>query len=228
MVVHLQDLRQPDIATKTSILHNHNAKHYIKTSDGVTQQWYQSTPDCPSFGEVQGKASSPTNWLFHCSTPLTTLHMLYTGIIMVSVCRRKKAAHINDAYVDDTDSTYVNEEKQKKEMPLTIRDSIRKIVQTWEELLFGSGRKLYPKKTFWRLIWWIWEDGKAKMAIKQEVFISLDITFCRKLTTTTIQQINCDEPLRELGVLGNPKGDFCTEFKRHKMMSIAVSNRTKK
>eukprot|EP00957_Ditylum_brightwellii_P172145 13105225-Ditylum_brightwellii.AAC.1 len=51
--VHLQALGLPDNTTVTSVKLNQNAKHHTKTTAGVTDTFYQSTPDCPSFGEGQ-------------------------------------------------------------------------------------------------------------------------------------------------------------------------------
>eukprot|EP00957_Ditylum_brightwellii_P056242 4263218-Ditylum_brightwellii.AAC.1 len=59
--VHLQALGLPDNATGTSVKLNQNTQHHIKTMVGVTDTFYQSTPDCPSFSEGQGKGSSPSN-----------------------------------------------------------------------------------------------------------------------------------------------------------------------
>eukprot|EP00957_Ditylum_brightwellii_P090687 6907259-Ditylum_brightwellii.AAC.1 len=111
----------------TSVKLNQNAKHHIKTTAGMTDTFYQSTPDCPSFGKGQGKGSSPSNWLFTVSTLLSALHNPYTGVKLFSVCRSKKAERVADAYVDDTGNTYVNEEKQLDETPKSIRDSLRHI-----------------------------------------------------------------------------------------------------
>eukprot|EP00957_Ditylum_brightwellii_P154527 11760070-Ditylum_brightwellii.AAC.1 len=62
--IHLQALGLPNQATKTSVLLNQKSKHHIKTTAGISDEYYQSTPDCPSYGEGQGKGSSPSNWLF--------------------------------------------------------------------------------------------------------------------------------------------------------------------
>eukprot|EP00957_Ditylum_brightwellii_P037028 2803640-Ditylum_brightwellii.AAC.1 len=74
-----------------SVLLNHNAKHHIKTKSGITKEHYQFTHDCPSFGEGQGKRSSPSNWLFQVSTLFAALHSLCTGVRLFSVCKTKKA-----------------------------------------------------------------------------------------------------------------------------------------
>eukprot|EP00957_Ditylum_brightwellii_P048640 3690810-Ditylum_brightwellii.AAC.1 len=130
MVAHLQALGLPDNDTKTSVLLNQKAKHHIKTTAGDTEEFYQSTPDCPSFGEGQEKGSSPSNWLFQVSTLLAALHQLCTRVKLFSICRKKKAKQGDDAFVDDTGNTYVNKENQSKETPELIRDNIRHIAQT--------------------------------------------------------------------------------------------------
>jgi hypothetical protein len=226
--VHLKALGFPDNATRTSVLLNQRAKHHIKTTAGVTDAYYQSTPDCPSFGEGQGKGSSPSNWLFTVSTLLAALHQLCSGIKLFSVCRKKHASRVADAYVDDTGNTYVDIEKQSSETPESIRDKLQHTAQTWEQLLFGSGGRLCHKKTFWWLIWWVWKDGKAKMATKSDVDTAMRIKFGRDTTTTTIKRKNCNEVAKDLGVLVNPEGDFCPEFERREKISIQVTQRLKR
>eukprot|EP00957_Ditylum_brightwellii_P134427 10248927-Ditylum_brightwellii.AAC.1 len=77
--------------------------------------------------------------------------------------------------------------------------------QIWERLLFGSGGRLCPKKTFWWLIWWIWKDGKAMMATKLDIDMKVKIKFGRNVTTTTVKRKNCHEATKDLGVLVNPE-----------------------
>eukprot|EP00957_Ditylum_brightwellii_P169352 12889977-Ditylum_brightwellii.AAC.1 len=80
--------------------------------------------------------------------------------------------------------------KQKEETPVTIQDSIGKIAQTWEQVLFGLGGKLSPKKTYWWLIWRIWNGDKAKIATKKEAPIDSRITFGQDSVLTTIKRKN--------------------------------------
>eukprot|EP00957_Ditylum_brightwellii_P160690 12233657-Ditylum_brightwellii.AAC.1 len=199
--VHLQALGLPDNATTTSVKLNQKAKHHIKTTAGVTDTFYQSMPDCPSFGEGQSKGSSPSNWLFTVSTLLAALHQLYTGIKLFSVFQNKKAERVADAYVDDTGNTYVDKEKQMEETSESIRDSLQHIALTWEQLLFGSGGHLFPKKTFWWLIWWSWKDGKAAMTTNEELDMNISIKFGCDQSETTIKRKNCNEAVKDLGVL---------------------------
>eukprot|EP00957_Ditylum_brightwellii_P204654 15340294-Ditylum_brightwellii.AAC.1 len=81
----------PENAIKASVLLNHKAKHYLKTKEGVTTEYYQSTKDCPSYREGQWKGLSPSNWLFQVSVLLAALYILCAGLKILSICKRKKA-----------------------------------------------------------------------------------------------------------------------------------------
>eukprot|EP00957_Ditylum_brightwellii_P205648 15344792-Ditylum_brightwellii.AAC.1 len=107
---------------------------------------------------------------------------------MFSVCRNKKAERVTDAYVDDTGNTYVDEEKEVEETSESIRNSLRHIAITWEQLLFGSGGRLCPKRTFWWLIWWSWIDGKVTMTTKEELDMNIQIKFGYNQSETTIKR----------------------------------------
>eukprot|EP00957_Ditylum_brightwellii_P159404 12133988-Ditylum_brightwellii.AAC.1 len=72
--IYLQALGLPESAAKTSVLLNHNTTHHIKTTVSVSKGRYKCTPECPNFGEGQGKGSSPSNWLFTSLTLLAALH----------------------------------------------------------------------------------------------------------------------------------------------------------
>jgi hypothetical protein len=139
----------------------------------------------------------------------------------------KSVSRVADAYVDDTGNTYVNIEKQSSDTPVSIRDNMQHIAQTWEQLLFGSGGRLCHKKTFWWLVWWIWKDGKATMATKSDIDTKVQIKFGRDATATTIKRKNYNEVAKDLGVLVNPEGDFCPEFERREKISIQVTQRLK-
>eukprot|EP00957_Ditylum_brightwellii_P010091 762550-Ditylum_brightwellii.AAC.1 len=67
------------------------------------------------------------------------------------------------------DNAYINEERNKDEMPQTIQEGIRMITQTWEQLLFGSGGKISAKKRYLWFIWWIWDGENARLATKEDV-----------------------------------------------------------
>eukprot|EP00957_Ditylum_brightwellii_P184498 14052776-Ditylum_brightwellii.AAC.1 len=65
------------------------------------------------------------------------------------------------AYVSNTDCTYVDQQDQAIESPTCMQNRLKKIEQVLENLIFGSRGQLSHDKTYWWLIWWIWENGKA-------------------------------------------------------------------
>eukprot|EP00957_Ditylum_brightwellii_P010464 792000-Ditylum_brightwellii.AAC.1 len=158
--LHLQSLGLPDNATKYSVLLNHNMKYHVKTKAGVTKEFYKHELNDEKFGKGQGKTSSPSNWLFQSSTLLTALHYLCVGIHMFSMCRKYVEKRVAETYVDDADCMYVDQRDQANESPTRIQNRLKKIVQVWENLIFGSGGQLSHDKTYWWLIQWIWENGK--------------------------------------------------------------------
>eukprot|EP00957_Ditylum_brightwellii_P204753 15340713-Ditylum_brightwellii.AAC.1 len=82
----LQSLGLPKPTTRCSVLLNKNMKHHIKTTAGIIEEFYQHSSQTPKFGEGQGKASSPPNWLFLSSTLLAALHAICSGISLTSTC----------------------------------------------------------------------------------------------------------------------------------------------
>eukprot|EP00957_Ditylum_brightwellii_P036071 2732779-Ditylum_brightwellii.AAC.1 len=81
---------------------------------------------------------------------------------------------------------------------------------------------------YWWLIWWIWDGKTATIATKQEVPIRLDVSFREETTTRTIKRINCDDPLKELGLLINPAGDFAQNMNSERSQSYALPTEQKK
>eukprot|EP00957_Ditylum_brightwellii_P151122 11507064-Ditylum_brightwellii.AAC.1 len=75
-VSHLQSLGLPPKAIKCGVLMNHNMEYYVKTSEGILAECYKHSETFAKYGEGQGKASSPSNWLFQSSTILNALHAL--------------------------------------------------------------------------------------------------------------------------------------------------------
>eukprot|EP00957_Ditylum_brightwellii_P067317 5108814-Ditylum_brightwellii.AAC.1 len=65
---------------------------------------------------------------------------------------------------------------------MDIQNNIENIAQTWENLIFGPGYKLSLKKTYWWMIWWVWNGGKATMATKVKLLVDIVIIVGRSPT----------------------------------------------
>eukprot|EP00957_Ditylum_brightwellii_P118965 9073548-Ditylum_brightwellii.AAC.1 len=111
--LHLQSLGLPEEAVKCSMLLNHNMRHHVKTTAGVSSEHYRHKPENEKYGEGQGKTSSPSNWLFQISTMLSALYCLVLAINMFSVCKQYVEDRIAEFFVNDTDCTYLEQHDQK-------------------------------------------------------------------------------------------------------------------
>eukprot|EP00957_Ditylum_brightwellii_P126199 9621230-Ditylum_brightwellii.AAC.1 len=56
------------------------------------------------------------------STLLGALHKLVLGVNMFSICNRHMEQRVAEAFVDDTDCTYVDQKDQANETPSRICD----------------------------------------------------------------------------------------------------------
>eukprot|EP00957_Ditylum_brightwellii_P005717 436232-Ditylum_brightwellii.AAC.1 len=95
--------------------------------------------------------------------------------------------------------------------PQELRDRINKIGQTWEQLLYGSGGLLSALKTYWYLLFWVWENGKAQLATASELPIDLTLKIGQNQHNSTITRKDPDKAIRQLGVLTSPAGSFKAE-----------------
>eukprot|EP00957_Ditylum_brightwellii_P172139 13104745-Ditylum_brightwellii.AAC.1 len=80
--LHLQSLGLPEEAVKCSVLLNHNMRHHVKTTTGVSSKHYMHKSGNKKYCEGQGKTSFPSNWLFQISTMLSALHSFVLDINM--------------------------------------------------------------------------------------------------------------------------------------------------
>eukprot|EP00957_Ditylum_brightwellii_P110984 8464268-Ditylum_brightwellii.AAC.1 len=153
------------------------------------KDFYKHEPSDEKFREGQGQTSSLSNWLFQSSTLLNALHFLCAGIHLFSVCQKYVEKCVAEAYVDDADCTYVEQSDQENETLTRIQD----------RLIHGSGGELSHNKTYWWLIWWIWENGEARMATKQDVDIDLEIRFGNNMSDTRLKRKEPNESIAQLG-----------------------------
>eukprot|EP00957_Ditylum_brightwellii_P173821 13232846-Ditylum_brightwellii.AAC.1 len=76
---------------------------------------------------------------------------------------------------------------------------MKNVAQICENLLFGSGGKLSQEKTFWYQLWWIWDQGRPKLARAVEASADLEIMIDRDPTPRRIQCLDPDQPIKQFG-----------------------------
>eukprot|EP00957_Ditylum_brightwellii_P170662 12990724-Ditylum_brightwellii.AAC.1 len=74
--LYIQSLGLPPAAIKRIMLLNKKMSHFVKTSEGASAESYKHTDTFANYGKEQGKASSPSIWLFQSLTILNALHAL--------------------------------------------------------------------------------------------------------------------------------------------------------
>eukprot|EP00957_Ditylum_brightwellii_P153895 11714092-Ditylum_brightwellii.AAC.1 len=225
--VHLQSLGLPDNTTKCSVLINKNMKQSIETTAGVTKDAYQHTAVFPLQGEGQGKTSSPLNWLFQSSTLLNALYALVSSIALYSVCKTFFSNRVAESYVDDTDCAYIDQKDQQNETPVRIRDRLCKIAKVWEWLIYGSDGELSRKKTYWWLIWWIWEGGNACIATKKDLPLDLMISIGKEDLPTAITRKDPTDSIAQLRLLNNLAAELEDGVIKKEKHSTQITNRLK-
>eukprot|EP00957_Ditylum_brightwellii_P166920 12705315-Ditylum_brightwellii.AAC.1 len=126
-------------------------RHHTKAKAGISKELYGHTLCYSKFGEVQGKASSPSNWLFTICALISALHGLCKGINLRSIGKKFKSQHVADAYLDNMDAATINQDTQISDPPP-----------------HNQRGQLSKEKTSWYLIWWIWANGAPHMATEEE------------------------------------------------------------
>eukprot|EP00957_Ditylum_brightwellii_P188092 14320010-Ditylum_brightwellii.AAC.1 len=82
-------------------------------------------------------------------------------------------------------------------------------------------------KSCWWLVWWNWEDGKARLAITEELDTEIYLTNGMWPERYLLKQKNLDDSIRQLGLLNNPLGELNNDHDKHfptcKQVSFCIS-----
>eukprot|EP00957_Ditylum_brightwellii_P055192 4184044-Ditylum_brightwellii.AAC.1 len=136
--IHLQSLGLSEKAAECSVKLNENMKQYVRTTAGISKQYYSRNDMYEIFGEGQGKGSSLPNWIFTMSPLLNVLEDCCTGVLMISTCWKYTSKQVADSYVDGTDSVVVDQTTQSTDTPKNITEKLCLVAQNWSDLLLGS------------------------------------------------------------------------------------------
>eukprot|EP00957_Ditylum_brightwellii_P196136 14944257-Ditylum_brightwellii.AAC.1 len=77
---------------------------------------------------------------------------------------------------------------------------MRTVAQTWADLIYGFGGKVLMEKSCWRLVWWIWKDGKARIATTDGITAEVKLTNGKEQNAVVLQRIKPTDAIRQLGV----------------------------
>eukprot|EP00957_Ditylum_brightwellii_P040141 3037688-Ditylum_brightwellii.AAC.1 len=76
---------------------------------------------------------------------------------------------------------------------------MRTVAQTWADLIYGSGGKVLMEKSCRGLVWWISKDGKARIAITDNITAEVKLTHGKEQNVVVLQRIKPTDAIRQLG-----------------------------
>ena len=134
----------------------------IKTTIGISDDTYTSTPSNTLHGPGQGSKEGPALWLIISSMLIDILHKKSNGISFCDPHQDLKVQRTMDAFVDDT-TAWINFfldsfSTQDDEIIARLATSLTTTAQWWEELLTASGGKLELPKCFYYIIRWTFNE----------------------------------------------------------------------
>jgi hypothetical protein len=195
------------------------ARYRIKTTLGVSAEYYSNTEEEPLYGPGQGGTASMFIWGIVSNMLLEIMREEKNGITMLDPGMTNKIQRVMDAFVDDTTGWVNNFSKelagpQHADNLKLILEELTGTAQLWEQLLTASGGALELNKCFYYIVKWIWEDGVARMATGEENPTSITIKSSITGEDVHITKKECTESHKTLGVMMNPAGNFKDETNR--------------
>eukprot|EP00957_Ditylum_brightwellii_P090808 6914712-Ditylum_brightwellii.AAC.1 len=105
---------------------------------------------------------------------------------------------------------------------------MRTVAQTWVDLIYGSGGKVLMEKFCWELVWWIWKDGKARIATTDNITAGVKITHSKEQSAVVLQHIKPTDAIRQLGIKNDMIGGHKVDFSNRYKSSIRMARQIKK
>jgi hypothetical protein len=200
-------------------------KYNVKTAFGTSEEHYKGDSNEPLFGTGQGSGASPAVWLTLVVVLMNTLDRITRERIRFrSPDDPTLHQRLIDAFVDDT-SLAITDTYQPKG-PNEMIQSIEKIAQDWERLLFYSGGSLNLKKCSWSMLYWEWKHGRPSLYRRQanDAEVNLATESTGKVSKSVIQYIPPTKSTRVLGVHINQMGDFTDQLNALREKSDKMAN----
>jgi hypothetical protein len=190
-------------------------RYRIKTKIGISKRYYQHSEEIEIYGTGQGSTGSPCFWLLISIILFNIMLMIAHGLFFTDPQKVETLKRTMEAFVDDTDVA-VND----AETPYTAQELAQVLqidAQHWEKLLFTSGGKLELTKCFFYLMYWKFDDdGLPSLTKKADLPHKLMLYQGNDREQTEIEQKDCSEPHKTLGVMKSPDRSQKGELKRLK------------
>ena len=141
---------------KTAVLVNastlEDAKYHLKTSLGISEQWYRHCDAQPIHGTGQGSGNSPAIWCFVCSMLFDALESTAHGARFTSYDNTQTLAIHMIGFVDDCTQRVNQFQNPIQPTSTKLVQLMEKDAQLWNDLLWASGGALEQSKCSFHLI----------------------------------------------------------------------------
>jgi hypothetical protein len=188
-------------------------RYRIKTKLGISKKHYSHTELDPVYGTGQGSTGSPCFWLLISTMLFKIIEKLAHGLVFVDPEQLETLKRILEGFVDDTDVAINDHETPYS--PQQMVEVLQADAQHWEKLLFTSGGKLELSKCFFYLLYWQFnDDGIPELTPKTQIPHRLMLTQGNDHHPTEIEQKDCTQAHKTLGVMKTPNRSQAGEITR--------------
>ena len=126
-----------------------DAQFRLKTSLGISDQWYQHCKEFPIHGTGQGSGNSPQIWCFICSVLFDALAHSTTGATFISHDGKMSLTIHMIGFVDDCTQRVNDFQAETQPTAAQLCERMQTEAQKWNDLLWNSGGALeIPKCSF--------------------------------------------------------------------------------
>ena len=135
-------------------------KMFLRTSHGISTNYYSDTDGQPFQGVVQGSGAAPALWLI---ISIFLVRYLYSKNLTTPICTPISRAVLPLAaliFVDDTDLYVFNSGSDTTE---EVVMKGQQLLDAWHDILKFTGGDLKLSKCYWTLQDYQWSQGKCKM-----------------------------------------------------------------
>ena len=135
-------------------------KMFLRTSHGISTNYYSDTDGKPFQGVVQGSGAAPALWLI---ISIFLVRYLYSKNLTTPICTLISRAVLPLAaliFVDDTDLYVFNSGSDTTE---EVVMKGQRLLDAWHDILKFTGGDLKLSKCYWTLQDYQWSQGKCKM-----------------------------------------------------------------
>ena len=158
----------PTSVCKVNGMNLEQAKYYLRTKLGVSDDYVVHTLEEPWYGSGQGSGNSPTLWLFISGKLIDSYSEVANGAIYTSPDGKQEIKMLMTKFVDDANG---RTNSWHSEQEPTVAELIRKAqhdAQCWSNLLWSSGGLLELMKCCYYIIKFTFErSGKPVMCTEK-------------------------------------------------------------